>query len=73
VFGSAGSAVDPDELARAQRGQPSTDYSAAGTIAWRDDETGAGDARDARNAPPAPGERAETDANAAHRPELDRH
>ena len=72
VFGSAGSAVDPDELARVQRGQPSTDYAASGTIAWRDDETGAGDARDTGNARPALGERPETDANSANRPDRDR-
>ncbi|MGZ8414481.1 MAG: hypothetical protein ACXW05_17270 [Gemmatirosa sp.] len=68
VIGSAGSAVDPEELARAQHGQPSTDYAASGTIAVRDDETGAGEAR---NAPPGLGERPEIDAGTAHRRNAD--
>lgn len=32
VYGSAGSAVDPDELARARRGEPSTGHQASGGI-----------------------------------------
>lgn len=68
VFGSAGSAVDPDELDRARHGQPSTDYTAGGTITWRDDASGEGEAR---NAPPALGEQAETDANTAHRRDVE--
>lgn len=74
VIGSAGSAVDPDELARAQHGQPSTDYAAAGTIAVRDDVTGAPTTgRDARDVRPALGERAEIDANTARHQDVEHH
>lgn len=68
VLGSAGSAVDPDELARARSGLPSTDHASTGRVLVRDDDTGATDAV------PGPsgtvrglGERPETDANTAHR------
>ena len=75
VFGSAGSAVDPDELARARAGRPSTDYAAPGTMSWRDDETAVGEASDAhgaRDSRPPLGELPETDANSANRPDRDR-
>ncbi len=75
VFGSAGSAVDPDELARVRAGRPSTDYAASGDIRWRDHELesgGAADATDARDARTPLGERTETDANTAHRPDVER-
>jgi hypothetical protein len=69
VIGSAGSAVDPDELARAQHGQPSTDYAAPGAIAVRDDDLAGTD--DTGAARPGLGERPEIDANTARHQDVD--
>ena len=57
VAGSAGSAVDPDELARARRGEPSTDHVASGGIVVGEAAGESGGL----------GERPEVDANTAHR------
>ncbi|MDF1502934.1 hypothetical protein [Roseisolibacter sp. H3M3-2] len=63
VLGSAGSAVDPDELARARRGEPSTDYVASGGVVIGEQAGPEGGL----------GERRETDADTAHRRDPEYH
>jgi hypothetical protein len=63
VAGSAGSAVDPDELARVRRGEPSTDHQTSGGIVVRQDDVAGTDEAGTGGL----GERPETDANTAHR------
>ena len=78
VLGSAGSAVDPVELDRARTGRPSVDRTSPGHVTTRDrtqpdmePTSGTGDTTAAVG--PGLGERAETDANTAHRRDAEYH